>query len=80
MIDDKLRVAALTKIKEAQTQVLQALVQLNAGTMQELGEQHVMWKAKHQGLAQAAAIIEEAYAELMGEAKPEQRQETRSIY
>jgi len=63
---EKLRAAALEKIEAARSQTLLDLVQLKCTSMQELGERHTMLKSKYEGLGEAARLIEEAHAELLG--------------
>lgn len=72
---EKFKEAALKKIEDARSQTLIDLVQLKSTTMQELGERHVMLKAKYEGLGLAVTMIEDAFDEAMGKEPEKETQE-----
>lgn len=74
MSAEKLLAAALEKIEARMKEVNITIMQLNAETMQGIGEKYVQFKSEYHGLAQAKTLLGDAYSELIG-AEPDKKSE-----
>lgn len=66
MSAEKLLAAALEKIEARMKEVNITIMQLNAETMQGIGEKYVQFKSEYHGLAQAKVLLSDSYSELIG--------------
>ena len=72
MSADKLMTVFRAKVAKRQQELIERLLQLNADSMNELGEKYTQAKSQLVGLQQGAQLAEDALMELLGGERPDE--------